>query len=445
MLNIKEEFTRIYREGQWGLKSGIGSTLENSVDYVLAVRAFMVRHHIRSIVDCGCGYLQLTKHFDLSGIKYTGIDVVEQVINEVKEEFPRYTLFCGDFMDMDLPEADLLICKDVLQHLPNSIVATFLRKTTHYKYRLITNDIGNNIFRDPYVTRDQYCGLNIREHPFHVKGDELCRMGNKITILTNYIPLPVTVPRVLLAIHAKQGEHLLPKYLECIERLDYPKSNIHLHIRTNNNTDGTAKILEQWMDKVKDKYSGVDYDSNDVATAVEKYGVHEWNSERCGVLAKIRQTSMRRTLETKCDYYFVADVDNFIAPHTLRDIIILNLPIVGPMLQKINEDGGMAMYASFHYAHDDNGYYKDHPHYNPIVNREMKGLFEVSVVHCTYAIRADVIPLLSYIDNSGRLEYVVFSDSARKARVKQYIDNRSSYGVLTMENAVDKIPFLNIL
>jgi hypothetical protein len=52
-------------------------------------------------------------------------------------------------------------------------------------------------------------------------------------------------PRVLVAILAKQKEEFLPLYLECIESLDYPKSSIVLHIRTNNNTDGTELLLRE--------------------------------------------------------------------------------------------------------------------------------------------------------------------------------------------------------
>ena len=53
------------------------------------------------------------------------------------------------------------------------------------------------------------------------------------------------------------------------------------------------------------------------------------------------------------------------------------------------------------------------------------------MVHCTYLVRADVIPELTYEDASGRHEYVVFSDSARKASIPQYLDNRQVYGYIT--------------
>lgn len=53
------------------------------------------------------------------------------------------------------------------------------------------------------------------------------------------------------------------------------------------------------------------------------------------------------------------------------------------------------------------------------------------MVHCTYLVRGDVIPELTYEDTTTRHEYVVFSDSARKAGVPQYLDNRQVYGYVT--------------
>ena len=58
-------------------------------------------------------------------------------------------------------------------------------------------------------------------------------------------------------------------------------------------------------------------------------------------------------------------------------------------------------------------------------------------MHCTYLIRASCIPKLAYSDGTPRHEYVIFSDTARKAGIPQYFDNRQVYGYLTLtEEAV---------
>jgi glycosyltransferase involved in cell wall biosynthesis len=236
------------------------------------------------------------------------------------------------------------------------------------------------------------------------------------------------VPKVLVAILAKQKEPALPLYLECIEALDYPKSSIALHIRTNNNTDRTEPILREWVARVGHLYAAVEFDSSDVVDRVEQFHEHEWNATRFKVLGRIRSISMRRALEHGCEFYFVADVDNFIRPRTLRELVALDLPIVGPLLRSIAPE---RFYSNYHADVDAGGYYKYCDQYFWVLNRYVRGVVEVPVIHCTYLVRADVMADLTYEEDSVRHEYVVFSDSARKAGIPQYIDNRQVYGYIT--------------
>ena len=241
-------------------------------------------------------------------------------------------------------------------------------------------------------------------------------------------PHLVGSPRVLVAILAKQKEPSLPLYLECIEALDYPKSSIVLYIRTNNNTDGTERILREWVARVGHLYAGVEFDAEDVAVRVEQFGVHEWNATRFNVLGRIRNISLGRVPERDCDFYFVSDVDNFVRPNTLRELVALDLPIVAPFLRSIAPD---SFYSNFHAEIDANGYYKNCDQYQWILNRWIRGVVEVPVVHCTYLIRADVLNDLTYEDGTSRHEYVIFSDSARRSTIPQYLDNRQVYGFIT--------------
>jgi glycosyltransferase involved in cell wall biosynthesis/SAM-dependent methyltransferase len=239
-------------------------------------------------------------------------------------------------------------------------------------------------------------------------------------------------PTILLAILAKQKADALPLYLNCIEALDYPKSLIKLYIRTNNNTDATEQILREWVGRVGHLYAGVEFDAENVETNVEQFAVHEWNATRFRVLGHIRNVSLNRALDEKCDFYFVADLDNFVRPETLRELVALNLPIVAPLLRSIAPND---FYSNYHAEIDANGYYKDSDQYQWILNQWLRGIHEVPVVHCTYLVRADVVRKLSYLDGSDRHEYVVFSASARKANVPQYLDNRQVYGYITFDES----------
>jgi len=232
---------------------------------------------------------------------------------------------------------------------------------------------------------------------------------------------------VCLAILAKDKAHSLPLYLACIEAQTFPKDRTHLYIRTNNNNDATAQVLTDWIERVKDKYVAVHFDSSDVPEAVQRYAPHEWNYERFKVLGAIRQASIDYAREHNT-HYFVADCDNFITSTTVEDLMRTNLPVIGPLL-RCTTNG--SVYANYHLAIDANGYYADHAHYHTLLGRHVVGIFEVPVIHCTYLVRNEVLQHVSYNDGSCRYEYVLFCDSLRKAGIPQYLDNRKAWGHLT--------------
>ncbi len=238
--------------------------------------------------------------------------------------------------------------------------------------------------------------------------------------------------RITIAILAKDKAHTLPLYLSCIESQTWPKEKTFLYIRTNNNNDDTAQILQQWVESVENSYAGIFFDECDVAEEVQKYKQHEWNEIRFQVLGKIRQDSIQWAKE-QGSHYFVADCDNFIHSHTLEQLFFCHMPIVAPLLTI-----GNGAYSNYHAAIDHEGYYEPSPFYLPILNLEIRGLIEMPVVHCTYFIRHEYLDRMVYDDGSGRYEYVIFSDNARKMNIPQYLDNREVYGHISFaENKED--------
>jgi hypothetical protein len=92
----------------------------------------------------------------------------------------------GDVTD-ELPAADLLISKDVLQHLSNELVQKFIRnnlKPGKYKWVLLTNDRGSE---NADTVPGGYRAIDLAARPFDVKGlvDLPIRFGNenKVTSL----------------------------------------------------------------------------------------------------------------------------------------------------------------------------------------------------------------------------------------------------------------------
>lgn len=233
---------------------------------------------------------------------------------------------------------------------------------------------------------------------------------------------------VLIAILARNKEHLLPRYLKCIENQDYPKNLISIYIKTDNNSDNTEKVLQEWVEAHKDQYNRIEFDNHNVSQILNDNDPHVWNLERIEVLAAIRNNSLKKTQEYNCDYYFVVDCDNFIAPFTLKDLVAKDKPIIAPALRSIPEENDA--YSSFFYETDENGYFKNHPSFFDIVDRRLVDTIKVDLVHCTYLINSKYIDQLSYIDGTKDYEFVIFARGARNHNIDQYVTNEKEYGTL---------------
>ena len=248
---------------------------------------------------------------------------------------------------------------------------------------------------------------------------------------------------VTIAILAKDKAHTLPLYLECLEAQTWPKHKTYLYIRTNNNNDDTAQVLRDWIARVNTKYAKIYFDDSDVDVPVQQFGQHEWTYERFKVLGKIRQDSVDWARENS-SHYFVADCDNFIVPDTIESMMKTHLPIVAPFLRCVDYE--KRFYSNYHETIDENGYYKASTFYYDILDQKVRGIIDVPVVHCTYFIHYEVLDKICYDDESWRYEYVIFSDSARKQNVPQYIDNRKIYGYVSFAETKEELkkePFLS--
>ncbi|MDB6081593.1 MAG: hypothetical protein JWO53_865 [Chlamydiia bacterium] len=238
---------------------------------------------------------------------------------------------------------------------------------------------------------------------------------------------------VLLAVLARNNEELLPKYLECIEKLDYNKQKITLYINSCDSNDQTKAILGKWVQANEKRYKRVIIESEE-ASNLPSFQSYGWIPQRFKIPGSIRNKSLQKAKEHNCEYYFVVDCDSFIAPFTLKELLSKKMPIIAPMLQKFPfAEGGLDFQdASKNYfcAVTEEGTYQDHPDYLKIAEKELLGTFKVPLVLGTYLIQIDYIDKLSYTDKTRDYEYLVFARSARYHRVDQYICNEEEFGYM---------------
>jgi len=112
-------FESIYLNNSWGFGSGHGSLPSVTKGYRRFLQDFMKDNNIKSVVDFGCGDWQFSKYINWSGVEYIGLETVPNLVTRNNELYGnnnvRFMLSPDKYYK--IPKTDLLIVKDVLQHL----------------------------------------------------------------------------------------------------------------------------------------------------------------------------------------------------------------------------------------------------------------------------------------------------------------------------------------
>lgn len=99
------------------LGSGIGARGVIRAYKQELLRAVIGELKPKSILDVGCGDQAVSQV--IPDDIYIGVDISSQVIEKNRKSYPSRKFVCKDIMDIDLPQADLIICMDVLIHIGN--------------------------------------------------------------------------------------------------------------------------------------------------------------------------------------------------------------------------------------------------------------------------------------------------------------------------------------
>jgi len=99
---------------------------------------------IRVVLDIGCGDFQVAKRFLAlcsTNVTYIGADVVESLILRNCRLFssPKVTFRKLDAVEDGWPEADLVLVREVLQHLSLKSVSKIVSKLSQARYALVTD------------------------------------------------------------------------------------------------------------------------------------------------------------------------------------------------------------------------------------------------------------------------------------------------------------------
>jgi SAM-dependent methyltransferase len=173
-MDLEERFSRIISSNAWGSKEtpcGPGSTLEACAEIIHRLPAWISSYQVKSIVDLGCGDFHWMKEVDLSGIEYDGYDIVCASVEAAQQHSsPNIRFHHTDILAIEIPKADLILCKDVLIHLPDQEALALLHSITESGSRLLASTTAPgwpNLFRGGMQV-GEFSPIDIEQAPYNL-------------------------------------------------------------------------------------------------------------------------------------------------------------------------------------------------------------------------------------------------------------------------------------
>lgn len=166
-------FTKIYTHNLWKndeTSSGHGSTLAATANLRKELQELFDRYGIKTINDAPCGDFNWMKKLDFTAYEYRGFDIVKELVEKNNRLFqtPAIHFYTINLINEVLPQADIIICRDTLPHLPFKEALQVIRnfKKSNAKYVLITTYPSTSINED--IKMGYWRLLNLCLPPFNL-------------------------------------------------------------------------------------------------------------------------------------------------------------------------------------------------------------------------------------------------------------------------------------
>ena len=152
--------------------------------YCKLIQSFISEHNIQCVVDLGCGDFKVASQWITEHIRYEGVDIVPELINYNNEKYGKKNVHfqCLDIVTDELPDGELCLVRQVLQHLSNSEILQILCKLKKYSYVIVTEHITTKEYARKYNIDKKHgsctrvfrqSGIYLDEAPFNVKEKKL--------------------------------------------------------------------------------------------------------------------------------------------------------------------------------------------------------------------------------------------------------------------------------
>lgn len=171
-VSTKEVFEDIHRNRKWGFYegtvSGPGSTITHTKILRKGLVDFMKKYEIKTLLDAPCGDRKWIQEIDFKSlnINYIGMDIVESIVEPLRWHNPGLDVKVGDITKDVLPQADAILVRDCLVHLPFTVVGEALDNIfnkSNIKYLITTTFPG---VENTDIRTGEWRALDLEAWPF---------------------------------------------------------------------------------------------------------------------------------------------------------------------------------------------------------------------------------------------------------------------------------------
>ena len=177
---MSDVFTDLYAPGSmWGDGSGGGPDPQNAAAYVAFLYGFLAGLKPATVLDIGCGDGRIAGAINWQGAHYIGIDVAQPALDLFRrwsgkmETAGSVEYWQADALVDPLPDADLVICREVLQHIPKSDARRIIERLRWYPQILHCSALTNRINGD--VVTGWCRGVDLSLPPFSLPVETVFR------------------------------------------------------------------------------------------------------------------------------------------------------------------------------------------------------------------------------------------------------------------------------
>ena len=168
---MEQIFTHAYQQNIWGdpeSVSGPGSGLVRTAAFREQIKKLLSELGSSSLLDAGCGDFNWMKEVKLPIQRYFGLDIVRELVDHNRANYGDHNkvFVHGDIARDELPQADVILCRDCLVHFSFEDAWAALRnfKKSQSRYLLTTTFIEFSVNLD--IATGGWRQLNLERSPF---------------------------------------------------------------------------------------------------------------------------------------------------------------------------------------------------------------------------------------------------------------------------------------